>query len=86
MALATEADAVVGWCVEALQAIRAVVQHQHTGVTGAFDLRDQAEQGEPGGNGQDCCPILGSVPASSRSMLLRWRQSTIKLATSDTTT
>ena len=86
MALATEADAVVGWCVEALQAIRAVVQHQHTGVTGAFDLRDQAEQGEPGGSAQDFCPILGSVPASSRSMLLRWRQSTIRLATSDTTT
>ena len=42
VALAAEADAVVGWCVEALQAIRAVVQHQHTGMTGGFDLRDQA--------------------------------------------
>ena len=31
-------------------------------------------------------PIFGSVPASSRSMLLRWRQSTIRLATNDTTT
>ena len=31
-------------------------------------------------------PILGSVPASSRSMLLRWRQRTIKLAINDTTT
>ena len=86
VALATEADAVVGWRVEALQAIRAVVQHQHTGVTSAFDLHDQAEQREPGGSAQDVCPILGSVPASSRSMLLRWRQSTIRLATRDTTT
>ena len=32
------------------------------------------------------CPILGSVPASSRSMLLRWRHSTIRLATNATTT
>ena len=48
VALVAEANAVVGWCVEALQAIRAVVQHQHMGVTGAFDLRDQAEQGESG--------------------------------------
>ena len=86
MALAAEANPIVGGCVEALQAIRAVVQHQHTGVTCGFDLRDQAEQGEPGGRAQDFCPILGSVPASSRSMLLRWRQSTIRLATSDTTT
>ena len=39
-----------------------------------------------GGSAQDFCPILGSVPASSRSMLLRWRQSTMRLATSDTTT
>ena len=86
LALAAEADTVVGWSVEALQAFRAVVQHQHTGVAGAFDLRDQAEQREPGGRAQDFCPILGSVPASSRSMLLRWRQSTIRLATSETTT
>jgi len=86
VALAAEADAVVGGCVEALQAIRAIVQHQHTGVTSGFDLRDQAEQRQPGGSAQDFCPILGSVPASSRSMLLRWRQSTIRLATRDTTT
>ena len=32
------------------------------------------------------CPIFGSVPAINRSMLLRCRHSTIRLATSDTTT